>query len=444
MRRFLTLGAVLLGTVGVVWLVVGAGPPVWAEVTYGAVDIVAAAKGGRVVAASSEIRDRRGNIDSKWRKENLIDGLRVEGSLIPAGSYGWAADRPPALKDPAWVVFAFAEDKVRNVAAVRLDPRTADPPAIGRWVKNFTIETSVTTPQGPWQRVDTFQVINVAKPQEFVFGAPVAAKYLRLLITTNQGSNSSVELGEFEAFEALIATDEVTQAIAGLEAQLAKLRGYAAVHGGGQTLTNELPDYNASLIAAQNGGKVIGVSSEAADDAGKPLEQWRASNLVDGHVAQPDETTADTSFGWSSNAAPTEERPDWVIFQLPGQAGTVVDSVLVDSTARDPSGIGRGAKEIGIAVSTVGTDGPWTSVGRWQLPRDPKPQLFRFPAVEARYVRLMVFSNYGSNRYAELGEFGVYRLAASANALDEICYTIGNVIADLKLYREGALDQPKP
>ena len=445
MRKWSVSGLSLIGALAVTLVTVNAPQQAHAATTYGAVDIVAAANGGRVVAASSELRDRRGGVEPRWRKENLIDGKRVEGDLIPADSYGWATDGAPGPRDPAWVVFAFAGDKLRNIGAVRLDPRTEDPQAIGRWVRGFAIEVSVTTPEGPWQRVDSFELINLARPQEFAFSSPVPAKYVRLLVTTNQGSNSSVSLGEFEVLEALTGDDEVTEVISGMEAQLSKLRHYASVHGTGTTvpLTDGLPPYKVSLIAAANGGHVLRESSEASDEKNQPLPQWRATNLIDARVAKPDEAPGDGSFGWSSNNAPSETKPEWVIFEIPVDPGALIDTALVDPTARDPWSIGRGAKDIEIAVATGGPDGPWMLVGRWQLPREPKPQLLHFAPTEAKYVRLSVLSNFGSNRYTELGEFGVYRLYPDQNVLDGICSRIENALTELKKYREGALEQPR-
>jgi hypothetical protein len=369
-----------------------------AKVTHGAVSIVAAENGGRVVAASSEDHER-GRVRPEWRKENLIDGKRVEDDIVPADSYGWATDLPPTPRDPAWVVFAFAQDKPRLIGAVRLDPRTHDPQIIGRWVRNFAIEVSVTTPEGPWQRVESFELINVPLPQEFPFSAPVRAKYVRLVITSNHGSDSRVSLGEFEVFEALVGDDELTRVIAGLEEQLEQLERYAMGREGQNVeLTSEVPPYDASLIAASNGGWVVECSSEALGEDDKPLAQWRASNLIDGLIATAEEEPEHNSFGWSSNAAPSAEHPELVVFEVPGPTPKVIDAAVADPTTRDPWGMMRGAREIEIAVSTEEPDGPWKVLGRWQLPLEPAPQLLHFPPTEAKYVRLMVRSNYDSNR----------------------------------------------
>lgn len=411
-----------------------------AEVTSGVVSIVAAENGGRVVAASSEDRER-GQVKPEWRKENLIDGKRVEGDIVPADSYGWATDRPPTSKDPAWVVFAFAQDKPRLIGAVALDPRTHDPQIIGRWVRNFAIEVSVTGPDGPWQRVESFELINVPRAQRFPFSAPVRAKYVRLLITSNQGSDSRVSLGEFEVFEALVGDDELTRVVTGLEEQLGRLQRYAMGRAGQEVeLTSETPPYGESLIAAANGGRIVEYSSQALGEDGKPLQQWRAANLIDGLVAAADREPEHESFGWSSNAAPAADRPELIVFEVPGPTARVIDAALVDPATRDPWGMMRGAREIEIAVSTLDADGPWKALGHWELPLQPSPQLFHFPPAEAKYVRLMVLSNYGSDRYVELGEFGVFRLSEKADPLRGISLRLENCVTDLKKYREGALE----
>lgn len=428
--------AVLMGLAGALALSGAAA----AKVTYGVISIVAAENGGRVVAASSEAHER-GRVKPEWRKENLIDGKRVEDEIVPADSYGWATERPPTSRDPAWVIFAFAQDKPRLIGAVQLDPRTLDPQIIGRWVRNFAIEVSVTTSDGPWQRVENFELINVPRVQRFAFSAPVRAKYVRLVITSNHGSDSSVSLGEFEVFEALVGDDELTQVITDLEEQVERLRRYTMSRAGQEVeLTSEVPPYADSLIAAANGGVVVECSSEALGEDGKPLGQWRAANLIDGLIATADREPEHKSFGWSSNAAPSPEHPELVVFEVPGPAPRVIDAALIDPTTRDPWGTMRGAREVEIAVSTHGSDGPWKVLGRWELPLEPSPQLFHFPPTETKYVRLMVLTNYDSDRYVELGEFGVFRLSEKVDPVRGISLRLENCVLDLKKYREGALE----
>jgi len=425
-----------------------AAAPAWCaegDVVVGAVNIVGAEAGGRVVAASSEVRERN-KVARQWRKENLIDGKYVEGPIVPADSYGWATETPPTPRAPHWVSFAFAQDRAHLMGAVRLDPRTNDPQVIGRWVKNFRVERSLTTADGPWETVGVFEMIDVAQPQTFTFPTPVLAKFVRLVVTSNQGSNARVSLGEFEVYEALVGDDELTKVITDLEASLERLKRFALGHVPAGGSSTEIPVYGESLLSQARGGTVVAYSSEAVSDEppepGKQppvLEQWRAANLIDGLIATPDAEPDHASFGWSSNAAPTADVPQWVVFQLPGDAPTVIDSAVVDTQTRDPWGMMRGAREIEISTSIDKQDGPWKLLGRWELALEPGPRLLRFPSAEARWVRLTVLSNHGSDRYVQLGEFGVYRLSPEVDPLGGLVLEFDNLLTDLKRYKEGAL-----
>lgn len=408
-----------------------------AQATYGAVSIAAAERGGRIVEVSSEAK-HRGRVIPEWRKEHLIDGLRVEGGIIPAASYGWASDREPSVRDPEWAIIAFAGDRQRLVGAIRLDPRTNDPPFIGRWVKNFTLQFSTTTPEGPWMRVDSFELINEPIAQTFALQAPVRAKYLRLLITSNQGSNQSVSLGEIEVFEALMPDNELHEIIAGFESQLRRLKRFGVVldAAGDEPGTPALSD---SVIAAANGGEVAYCTSTATHEDGTELPQWQAANLIDGLVATAGEQPDHNSCGWSSDAAPSVEEPQIVAFRIPGDAPVVIDAALADTNTRDPWGTMRGPKGIEISVAIDSKDGPWKSVGAWELPLEPARHTLSFAPVESRFVRILFRSNFGSDRYVELGEFGVYRLAPEQKTIDGIAARILNAVTELKRHAEGDL-----
>ncbi|MGQ9732222.1 MAG: discoidin domain-containing protein [Candidatus Zipacnadales bacterium] len=441
-------------TIATVFITVGlslAGSPrATSDFVCGAVNIVAAENGGRVLSASSEPRER-GKIRPEWRKENLIDGLHVQGDIVPTNSHGWATQTAPSPRSPAWVVFAFADERPRLLGSVRLDPVTSDPQVIGRWVKNFRIEVSVTTPEGPWEMVESHELLNIPRPQDFKFRTPTLAKYVRLVITSNHGSNFWVSLGEFEVYEALLSTDELTRIIDSLERELGNLKRFAAGSGASQSSPEPpLPDLGASLIAAANGGQVVAVSSErlaegpTATGSPGPREEWRATNLIDGLIFDAEEPPPHRSFGWSSEIPPRPNKPEFVIFQVSGDTPVLVDAALVDPRTCDPWTIGRGAKEIEIATSIVSQEGPWHTVGRWELPQEPAVRVLHFPPSEARFVRLLVISNHGSDRYVGLGEFGVYRLSKDVNILEGIALEFENIITNLKLYYQGALAKTIP
>jgi hypothetical protein len=236
--------------------------------------------------------------------------------------------------------------------------------------------------------------------------------------------------------------------ITDLEASLDHLKRFAVGHVPAATgSASEIPPYDQSLLSQAKGGQIAARSSEAVSDptpesGNQPqvLEQWKAANLIDGLIATPDVGPGHTSFGWSSNAAPTADTPQWVAFQLPGDAPTVIDSAVVDTRTRDPWGMMRGAREIEISTSIEAKEeGPWKSLGRWELPLEPEPHLLRFPSAEARWVRLTVLSNHGSDRYVQLGEFGVHRLWPDVDPLGGLTLEFENLLTNLKRYKEGAL-----
>lgn len=213
--------------VSLVCVVVGCTGAAMAETkaVSGAVNIVAAANGGRVVAVSSEARDSNGRVLPQWSASNLIDGKYVVGNFVPPDSYGWSSNEPPTREKPQWIVFAFKNDETRLINRIVIDPTTDDPPIIGRWVRDVELQVSTTTPDGPYKTVGRFIVVNRAIKQTFEF-PPVEARYVRLVIHSNYGSDKCVEMGEFEVYEAIVAGDELDQLIIRLENLLRDLKRY--------------------------------------------------------------------------------------------------------------------------------------------------------------------------------------------------------------------------
>ncbi|MCD6351150.1 MAG: discoidin domain-containing protein [Armatimonadetes bacterium] len=191
----------------------------------GAVDLVAAANGGRVVAVSSEARDKQGHVLPQWAAKNLIDQKYVVGTFVPPDSYGWSSATPPTPDKPEWIVFAFKKDETRLINRIVIDPTTQDPPVIGRWVRDVELQVSTTTPNGPYKAVGRFIVVNRPIKQTFEF-PPVEARYVRLVVLSNHGSDKCVEMGEFEVYEAIVGEDELDRLIIRLENLLQDLKRY--------------------------------------------------------------------------------------------------------------------------------------------------------------------------------------------------------------------------
>jgi len=200
---------------------------VWAQpkAVSGAVNIAAAEAGGRIVAVSSEARDRNNQVIPQWAAHNLIDGKYVAGTFVPPDSYGWSSDKPPTPEKPESFVVAFKGDQTRLISRIVIDPTTDDPPYIGRWVRDVELQVSTTTADGPFKSIARFVVLARPIKQSFEF-PPVEARYVRILITSNGGSDKCVEMGEFEVYEAIISGDVLDQLIIRMENLLQDLKRY--------------------------------------------------------------------------------------------------------------------------------------------------------------------------------------------------------------------------
>ncbi len=221
MKQWLALFVLILG----VELIATSLPAAAAPAVAGATNLAATANGGRIVAYSSQARDENGQIMPEWQATNLIDGHYVVGNFIPAGSYGWSSQTVPSEEYPEWIIFAFEGERPRLIGRIVIDPTTADPLVIGRWARNITVAVSTATPDGPYQPVGRFLVVNKPIKQAFDFPA-TEAKYVRLLITSNHGSDKCVELGEVEIYEAIVAQSSLDQLIVRLENLLTDLKKY--------------------------------------------------------------------------------------------------------------------------------------------------------------------------------------------------------------------------
>lgn len=202
----------------------------WAapQIVAGITNVAAAANGGLIVAYSSQVLDENGQIMPEWQVTHLIDGKCVLGNYIPSDSYGWSSQNVPSLEAPEWVVFTFAGNATKLIGRIVIDPTTPDPLFIGRWVRNIRVEVSTTSPDGPYQTVGRFLVVNKPLKQAFDFPA-TEAKYVRLVITSNHGSDKCVEMGEVEIYEAITPTDTLDQLIIRLENLLQDLKKYRDV-----------------------------------------------------------------------------------------------------------------------------------------------------------------------------------------------------------------------
>ncbi len=198
-----------------------------------------------------------------------------------------------------------------------------------------------------------------------------------------------------------------------------------------------------NIAAAANGGRIVAFSSELLDENKQPVSKWQVTNLIDGKYVVGSFTPAD-SYGWASMGVPSEERPEWVIIGFTdantGQEVTrLISRVVIDPTTDDPPFIGRWVKGITLQVSSTTKEGPWMTVGRFLVVNRPVKQTFDFPPVEARYLRVLITSNHGSDKCVEMGEIEVYEALVPGEQLDELIIRLENVLNDLKRYRDAQL-----
>jgi hypothetical protein len=189
-----------------------------------------------------------------------------------------------------------------------------------------------------------------------------------------------------------------------------------------------------NLVAADNGGEVVKFSSQAVDENGQPIPQWAVTNLIDGkHVVGSH--TPENSYGWCSQGVPSPSDPAWIVFQLPEQR--LISRVVIDPTTDDPEWLGRWVKNVRISVSTEGVDGPYKQVGTYVVVRQGIKQTFDFTPVEAKWIRLEITSNWGSDYCVGMGEFEVYEAIVGDDVLDQLISRLDTLLTELKRYRDS-------
>ena len=199
-----------------------------------------------------------------------------------------------------------------------------------------------------------------------------------------------------------------------------------------------------NLLLAANGGRIIAFSSQMTDEFKQPVPQWQATNLIDGLSVSGTYHPAN-SHGWSSNVPPAPNAPQWIVFALPGDPvqTRLITRLVIDPTTIEPTLIGRGVRDFELYVSATTQDGPWAMVKRGQVMNKPMRQTFDFLPCEARYLRLVIVSNWGSDRYVQMGEVECYEAIAGEDAIDQLIVRLESVLTDLKRYRDSVkLNQP--
>jgi len=195
-----------------------------------------------------------------------------------------------------------------------------------------------------------------------------------------------------------------------------------------------------NLVAAEMGGRIVAFSSQAVDENGKVMPEWQVANLIDGKHVLGNYTPAD-SYGWSSQHAPSEESPEWVVFAFAQDQTRLLRRIVIDPATDDPLFIGRWVRDVELQISTTTPEGPYKTVGRFLVVNRPIQQHFDFLPVEARYVRLVITSNHGSDKCVGMGEVEIYEAIGGDSALDDVIVRLENLLQELKHLRDFKLYQ---
>ena len=189
-------------------------------------------------------------------------------------------------------------------------------------------------------------------------------------------------------------------------------------------------DEEANLISVENGGMLI---ESAGDLPDWPDEDWNGAN--------DDELETWSGTVTVFNAPAGEDHP-WAIFAFENEAVLSINSVsffMLSKADRDENLQTRAGKDFQVLVSTKGTGEADFDVVLEDiveidinLPFDDQEWVsFTFDAVKAKYVKLILLSNYGDGTYTTLGEFAVHGGLAAINAYDKALTTWAKLKIDL-------------
>ena len=181
-----------------------------------------------------------------------------------------------------------------------------------------------------------------------------------------------------------------------------------------------------NIAAAANGGRVLASTSTFAKD---PL--YNASNLIDGQIFSP--KRADSSRGWSSDKFDPITM-DSVTLGFAGNRLFKIGRLVLNPTTDLPPE--RWAKDIEVQVSTQTAEGPYVPVAQLTLRQIGAPQSFEVLPTDARFVKLVFRSNYGSDRAVALGEVEIYEAIDNSDPMGGVINRLEKAVTELRRYRQ--------
>ena len=149
-----------------------------------------------------------------------------------------------------------------------------------------------------------------------------------------------------------------------------------------------------NITSSARGAKIVAFSSNYGGS-------WDVNNLIDTNEDWQGELPA-----WCSESeAPF---PHWAVIELPKKewlTTLIFNNVIPDESA---GWTGISAKDVRVEVSTVNAQQGFKSVASFQLELNKNSQLVRIDPIEARWIKLVITSNWGNEEYTELGQLGVF------------------------------------
>jgi hypothetical protein len=412
-------------------------------------NIAAASSGGRVVSVTSTFDNNK-----IYAGQNLIDGKVWNGTN--ANSRGWVSDKYDPI-DMDSVTLGFAGNRIYRIGRIVINPANDQTPE--RWAKDIEIQTSVETAEGPWNPVAQLSLTQSPTPQTFDM-LPAPARFVRVVVRTNYGSDRAVALGEVEIYESIGDSDPVGALITRFEGALNELKGYRKERmensviptSGGTAPTPNVRDVQlaaagistgkTNIAATKNGGKVLAFSSMYNNDAAFGPEK-----LIDGENYR--EADNKGSNGWASNSF--EPGKEYVTLGFAKDATKVIDRFIINP-ASNQSDL-RWARRMDVQVTTGNfKDGPWKDITTINLKPQAVNQEFSFRPVEAKYVRFIFRANgpgfvlpggdpnINSDRAVSLGEIEIYESATPDDKLDSVISRLNQVLVEMKTLRRTQIN----
>lgn len=397
-------------------------------------NIVAAQNGGRVLSATSTFDN-----DPLYAASNLIDG-QVWSATRPKSSRGWATNQYDPISMDA-VTFGFAGNRVVKLGRIVINPLTDLPPE--RWAKDIEVQVSTDSAEGPYEPIAQLTLRQQGVPQSFDI-LPVDARFVRLQLRSNYGSDRATALGEVEMYEAIDASDPMGGVINRLEKAVAQLDSYKDLQAAGGvaapvataagTVSSGTKD---NIAAAKKGGKIMASSSTYNKEVA-----YGPQLLIDGDNFRQLENKG--SNGWASQGF--EPGKEFVTIGFADDRTHLLGRVTLNP-ASNQSDL-RWARRVQLETTTgSASTGPWKTSGVFNLRPEPVNQDFTFTPVEAKYARFVFQANgpgivlpnadpnVNSDRAVSLGEIEIYEAQTGDDKLDALLGQFNSVLTDLKTLR---------